>query len=201
MSSTIPFDRRPGASTPRLRAKTSVSIIQTSNSVPVVVAATPNTPPVVTAPIATVVVHPPPQQQHPHNEWKDSDVHHWSNAMRQVLEAEWPSLPQESRDAEARSYPPTQEMKQAMPADVLPVLEKFVQRHKNRDSDLCQVQPYGLFAMAWEEPHLPKEALYDCMRDIGMTCLQGDTHRLFSLLLAHRRSCAENALALISPPK
>lgn len=122
--------------------------------------------------------------------WKDPDVHSWSARMRTVLTEEWPSLPQESTVAEQRWEAIPQEIKAALPPTVV---AKIVGRRGVTDRDLCGALPLGLLVMACEIRGLQVSDLVDCLQDVGQTCLQGDTHRLFSFLLAHRRDAAAAA--------
>lgn len=122
--------------------------------------------------------------------WKDADVHAWSTKMAQVISETMPALPAESARAGARCDPAA--IRSALGRDVWAVVDKIAGRRSCGDLDLCGMDPLGLLQLLWEEMDARDAgdiaALEDLLRDIGHTCLQGDTHRLFSRLLAIRRS-------------
>ena len=66
------------------------------------------------------------------------------------------------------------------------MLDKIAGRRGVGDGALCGVFPLGLLVIAWET--VDKDALGLMLVDIGQTCLEGDTFRLFSLILADHRS-------------
>jgi hypothetical protein len=82
--------------------------------------------------------------------------------------------------------------KKKLPADTHPVIDKIVARRHLADPDLCGVNPLAMFVSTWllvqDDPDSIK-SMTDILRDVGGTCLQGDTHRLYSLYLALKRSC------------
>lgn len=109
--------------------------------------------------------------------------------MSQVLNAEMPQLVQEANAAADRSDPAA--IKRSLPSQQWPVVDKIASRKGVKDSDLCRVDPLGLLQISWEET--PRDAdgtkaLVDLLNDIGGTCLQGDTHRLFFYVRAMRLS-------------
>lgn len=114
--------------------------------------------------------------------------------MSEVLRAEWPSLPEDSQDAQARWGTLHDELLARLGPAAAAAAAKIRSRAGARDGDLCGVAPMGLLALACEWAAGSGEssrlsALDDCLADVGQTCLQGDTHRIFSLLLAARRDC------------
>lgn len=132
--------------------------------------------------------------------WVNADVHAWSKTMSQVLRAEMPNLAQESQTAVTRAD--TAAMKAALPAGVWPVINKIESRKGATDGDLCGVNPLGMLQIAWEVT--PKDAdgqraLVDLLTDIGGTCLQGDTHRLFFYIRAVRMSDLHEPKYYIQP--
>lgn len=120
--------------------------------------------------------------------WVEADVHAWSGRMREALQKEMPELVQQSVDAEAR-FPAARQQMFAYYTHHLQVLNKIVSRGGMRDNDLCGASPLGLLVLAWER--VDRDALGLMLADIGLTCLQGDTHRIFSLILANHRSKKE----------
>jgi hypothetical protein len=122
-------------------------------------------------------------------EWINANVHAWSGQMSAVLSADMPDLVQESIAASARSNPAA--IKQSLLPQVRHVVDKILGRRDARDNDLCGVNPLGLLQIAWEETSRDADgdsALSELMFDIGGTCLQGDTHRLFFYIRAIRLS-------------
>jgi hypothetical protein len=132
------------------------------------------------------------QQQSRSGEWKEADVHAWSSRMSEVIKGEWSNLPEETKAAEVRAVTILREANEKMPPQAKQALMKIASRLGATDGDLCGCCPGGLFVLCWENPLVTKEALADCLADVAGTCLQGETHRLFSLLLAAKRS-ASNA--------
>jgi hypothetical protein len=74
-------------------------------------------------------------------------------------------------------------------------VDKILHRRALEDSDLCGTNPLGLLQLIWEDIDICDArdilALEELLVDVGQTCLQGDTHRMFSHLLAIRRSRAD----------
>jgi hypothetical protein len=121
--------------------------------------------------------------------WQDPDVHGWTARMREILSREWSELPKLCADAECRRGGDIVATSKSRISTALHhVLDKLQQRKGVKDDQLCAVTPMGLFVLAAENSDITTSQLEDCLTDMGNTCLQGDTHRLFSLLLAHRRS-------------
>lgn len=117
--------------------------------------------------------------------WVEADVHAWTARMCGVLQSEMPELVAQSVEAEAR-YPAQAKQMHAYYSHKQPILDKIASRGGMRDRDLCGASPLGLLVIAWET--VDRDALGMMLADIGHTCLQGDTFRLFSLILADRRS-------------
>ena len=117
--------------------------------------------------------------------WIEPDVHAWSLRMREALQKEMPELVQQSIDAEAR-FPAVSQQLLSLYASSAQVINKIVGRRGMRDGDLCGTSPLGLLVIACERTD--RNALGMMLQDIGQTCLQGDSHRLFSLILATHRS-------------
>lgn len=117
--------------------------------------------------------------------WVEADVHAWSGRMREALQKEMPELVLQSVEAENRFDFIHKDVIETYPT-LVNVIAKIIRRFGIRDNDLCGVSPLGLLVIAWER--VDKKALGLMLADIGQTCLQGDSHRLFSLILAHQRS-------------
>jgi hypothetical protein len=117
-------------------------------------------------------------------DWVNPDVHAWSTTMQRIMSAEFPTLPAQSIEAEARAdivIAAARETTLSPKFDS--IVRKIVKRRGVRDHDLCGCSPLGLFVLACEKVQ-DKKALNDMLADISHTCVQGDTHRLFSLLYA-----------------
>jgi hypothetical protein len=120
--------------------------------------------------------------------WVEPDVHAWSARMAVVLRETCPQLATESVEAAKRHAEAIAEAKAVLPQRLHAVLDKLVARKDMIDGDLCGVSALGLFVLAWNERDRSSNlAIADVLEDIGSTCLQGDTHRLFALLVALRR--------------
>ena len=123
--------------------------------------------------------------------WYMSNVHQWSKTMSDILRRDMPGLVVLSTETARDINVPV--LKRHLPADLHPVIDKVYDRRNLIDKDLCGVNPAGLLHIAWTIT--PKDsggyaALADLLRDMGNTCLQGDTHRLFSYIYALRASTA-----------
>lgn len=152
---------------------------------------------------------PPPApmiQSHPsfvapvvYQAWMDPDVHSWSQRMRDLIQAEFPHFKEQCLAFYHHFDVAVQEAKQqyAGAPGALSVLEKLVTRKRSMDADLAGVSLAGLFAMIWFK--YVKEIndvdcyalLRDTLIDMGTTCLQGDTHRLFSIMVSLDRIMIE----------
>jgi hypothetical protein len=147
------------------------------------------------APVQKSALRVPPPPPIP-AEWKDPDVHFWSPAMRELVKTEYPRLRDQTRVymdrfdesvAEIRAYYGNDPM-------IARVMDKMVARKRAIDVDLLGVMPAGLLALVWAEYVLPinEKECYDLFKgtllDMGERCIAGDTHRLFSILVALHRA-------------
>jgi hypothetical protein len=127
--------------------------------------------------------------QKKNGEWVNADVHSWSGNMSRALADDMPLLVQETNAAASRGN--AAEIKRSLPPPVWFVVDKISGRRGIKDMDLCGVDPFGLLQIAWEETSRDADgdrALAELVADIGSTCLQGDTHRLFFYIRAVRMS-------------
>ena len=72
------------------------------------------------------------------------------------------------------------------------VLAKLTQRYAMRDQDLCGISGSGLCVLLWDRIAATNEPeayvhFAETLEDVGGTCLQGDTHRLFFSLVTYER--------------
>ena len=96
-------------------------------------------------------------------------------------------------------------------ADVLKCIDKMEKRKDVVDDDLycvidgkkVGVKPSGLLSCLWHTMVIPPEA-YDHMAatliDMGTTCVQGDTHRMFASYVALNRSLVDIPRYLTESP-
>jgi hypothetical protein len=132
-------------------------------------------------------------------DWKVPDVHSWSTAMSQTLETEFPNLVGSINALEPKYEMGREKVIKMFPGDgkVLQVMEMFDRRKNVRDSDLvgvscggCLCMTYCLIAKLQFEKSMVA-AFYDTLMDMGVTCLQGYTHRLMSLIVPMLRCLQE----------
>lgn len=128
------------------------------------------------------------------------DVHAVSETMAAVARQDYADLgPATARLAAGPEGGATLAyVRQAMPPHVHPVLDKLASRIALTDPHLCDTNPVGLLVLVWAAvkatggtsgPEAEALAALRCtLEDMGSTCLQGDTHRLFALLVALHRS-------------
>lgn len=134
--------------------------------------------------MTSVSIVPPHKPQS--DNWVTPDVHAWSSTMSSVLSKEMPNLPAES--IAAAKVADIVKLKLALPHNVWGFLDKIVSRSEMQDGDLNHTNPLGLLWIAWTEGGGDSAAITDLLKDIGSTCLQGDTHRLFFYIYAIRMS-------------
>lgn len=133
------------------------------------------------------------------NVWKQPDVHQWSSEMSRKLLEECPNLPDMTRRAAVDFDLACQQIREYYGPSVEPVLTKMGQRKNVVDRDLGGVMPAGLLALVWfglvtkiDEPECYTHFLLT-LEDMGPTCIQGDTHRLFSTYVALVRAMRDVA--------
>lgn len=128
--------------------------------------------------------------------WKTPDVHQWSREMSALVTAEFPDLPQTSQ-ARANMFDMcAQEVIQKYSGnqELAQVVSKLKARSGINDHDLCQTSVVGLFVIVWQDlvKKIDSDETYShflfTLMDMGQTCVQGDTHRLFSTYVALKRS-------------
>lgn len=133
-------------------------------------------------------------------EWKQPDVHQWSETMRAQLTTEFPFLSAETAKREVHFNDVCKEILEKYKGDrmVSSVLDKIRGRIGLKDKHLCDILPAGLLAIVWtdqitlvDEPE-SYEHFRQTLEDIGGTCLQGDTHRLFSTYVALSRDIQQS---------
>jgi len=130
--------------------------------------------------------------------WKRPDVHAWSKDMKVLAETEFPDLPGVTKAAAPLFDGVCREIREhyansAPFAVVDQVLKKMELRRHAVDMDLGGVVPAGLLVLVWFD-YVKKINEPECymhfsetLADMGTTCIQGDTHRLFSSLVALHR--------------
>ena len=125
-------------------------------------------------------------------DWQNPDVHAHTREMVMQLCQEFADLPRLTVTAIDEFEEVCAEILAKYPSEpvVVACLEKMRNRKLVVDRDLCGVMPAGLLAVVWNQVVKPTEA-YDhflgTLKDMGTTCVQGDTHRLFATYVAFTR--------------
>jgi hypothetical protein len=122
--------------------------------------------------------------------------------MRKQLQEEFPGLPAETAKRELHFEEACAEILAKYKGDpaVAAVLAKIRSRKGVKDMHLCGVLPAGLLAIVWADQVtlINEPELYEHFRltliDIGGTCLQGDTHRLFATYVALSRDIQQSVV-------
>lgn len=129
-------------------------------------------------------------------QWVQADVHSWSKEMRDQLEKEFPILVEETVTLSPLFDQTMEEIKTHYKGDttVVDVLQKMYSRKTVVDADMDKLVPTGLLVKVWKD-YVVKIDAEECYKlfsdniiDMGKTCIQGDTHRLFSILVAMDRA-------------
>ena len=124
--------------------------------------------------------------------WQNPDVHAHTAEMKSLLMQEFPHLPQltllytSSFDRSVCDI----KMIYKNEKEVMACLEKMMKRKDVIDNDLCGVRPAGLLSLVWEDKIKPNGAyahFLSTLKDMGTTCVQGDSHRLFATYVAFSR--------------
>jgi hypothetical protein len=134
--------------------------------------------------------------------WQNPDVHARTAEMRAQMQNEFQLLPHLT-DLYSSSFDrAASEIKEMYKNDreVVACLDKMTKRKDLVDMDLhvldngtkVGIKPAGLLALVWEDKIKPNGA-YDhflgTIKDMGNTCPQGDSHRLFATYVAFSRPC------------
>lgn len=124
--------------------------------------------------------------------WQNPDVHHRTAELRAQLLQEFPDLPKQTMARLNDFNRAAVEILQRYKGNH--VIEQAVNKMMNRkgvvDNDLCGVMPAGLLAIVWFDMikvHDAYDHMKDTMEDVGLHCVQGDSHRLFSTYVAFSR--------------
>lgn len=131
--------------------------------------------------------------------WFREDVHTWTREMKQQLDAEFPALVHTTQSIVLQFEATVNEMKShptLATKDLDPVYSKLTGRRTIRDADMNGMCIGGMLVCVWklvdqEEPSAI-EHIRGMLLDMGSTCIQGDTHRMFSTYVAlHRAKCCK----------
>ena len=134
-------------------------------------------------------------------EWKNSDVHAWSESIRTTINQEFPMLIQDiNYTSNTYNYVRDQLLNYLFPNDhrIAQIVHLIDQRCGYSDSALLEVKCEGCLCMAYflvKRHHFESSIVclfYDTLMDMGQTCLQGYTHRLISFIIAILRSMSKN---------
>jgi len=124
------------------------------------------------------------------------DVHSLSQTLQQIMASEYNNLTQRCVECKGSLPTVTKEIQTQYgnDASVKQVLDKIINGKDAVDPCLSNISPAGLLCLIWTEyiRKYPTTELYqhfkDTLIDMGGTCIQGDTHRLFTSLVALDRS-------------
>lgn len=129
--------------------------------------------------------------------WKNPDVHAHTAEMRSIMSSEFPKLPKlaELYMKDFDTVCTEIERHYAGNGSIAQCINKLRVRKDVRDHDLQGISLAGLLCIVWIDCVKPSGELYDhfacILQDMGTTCVQGDSHRLFSLYVASVRSISE----------
>ena len=124
-------------------------------------------------------------------QWQNPDVHARTAEMRDQLAKEFNYLPSLTQLYTKSFDNAVKEIIAQYGGDkeVVACLDTTA-KYGGIDNDLCAISPQGLLALVWEEKIKPNEA-YDhflaTLKDMGTTCRQGHSHRLFATFVAFSR--------------
>jgi len=120
--------------------------------------------------------------------YKGRDVHAWSGTMKQLVVEKYSLLPSATTALRSKFDDTAAEINAKFP-HLASVVAKIKLRSACVDNDIGGLYGAGLLVLVWQrvrsinEPETYKH-FEDTMMDIGQTCLQGDTHRLFATYIA-----------------
>lgn len=144
--------------------------------------------------------------------WLNPDVHARTPELRAQLLSEFPELPKITQN---RAVVPNEiervvsEIRsRQIPAEASACLDKIYGRRGAIDRDLGSVSVAGLLCVVWSDCVVPRigmafDIFVSTLCDMGTTCVQGDSHRLFATYVALKRDeveCAKAALHLFENP-
>ena len=126
--------------------------------------------------------------------WYDPDVHSWSRRMRAMIDGETAGLVEASCEVplEARESTLVELRATVRDQDAVRALDKMSRRSDARDTDLGGLHNLGMLAILWRlalersgtERAAAAKLIEPTLSDMGTTCVQGDSHRMYSLYIA-----------------
>lgn len=124
--------------------------------------------------------------------YKGYNVHSWSPLMKKLVIEQYPKLPEETNSARSQFKAVASDIISKLP-QLTPIVSKIESRLDITDGDIGGIYGAGLLVIVWKQVKEFNEAetykhFSDTMLDIGNTCVQGDTHRLFETYIALRQS-------------
>lgn len=124
--------------------------------------------------------------------YKGYNVHAWSPLMKKLVLEQYPTLPAETNSARPRFKAAAADIINRLP-QLAPIIAKIESRIDIVDGDIGGLYGAGLLVIVWNQVKSFNEAetyihFSDTMLDVGNTCVQGDTHRLFETYIALRAS-------------
>ena len=108
--------------------------------------------------------------------------------MKKLVLEQYPGLPADTNSARSQFKAVTTDINARLP-QLAPIVAKIATRFDIADSDIGGLYEAGLLVIVWNQVSAFNEAetykhFSDTMLDIGNTCVQGDTHRLFETYVA-----------------
>jgi hypothetical protein len=124
--------------------------------------------------------------------YKGYNVHAWSPLMKKLVLEQYTSLPAETNSARSKFKAVAGDIIAKLP-QLASIVTKIESRFDIADSDIGGLYEAGLLVIVWNQVRAFNEAetykhFSDTMLDIGNTCVQGDTHRLFETYIALNES-------------
>jgi hypothetical protein len=132
------------------------------------------------------------------NNWQNPDVHAHTNEMREVINELYKTLPTQTQHRLSEFDRATIEILKHYEGDIhiINTIQKMIARKDVLDSQLSNVSPAGLLSIVWFDiikPTSEFDHFRDTLNDMGGTCVQGDSHRLFATYVAFTSDyCVKN---------
>lgn len=132
------------------------------------------------------------------SKWFRENVHAWSVEMKKLVLTEYPELPLETKRQSANFPKVIKDVQSYYVNDTAnqnklqAIYQKLTTRANTIDNDIGALCIGGLFVMVWElidtKDTTALAHFKDTLLDMGLTCVQGDSHRLFSTYVALKRA-------------
>lgn len=125
--------------------------------------------------------------------WQNPDVHARTPEVQSVIKSEYERLVPRSIEMLPHFQCAKVDILAAFPGDqqIKACLDKMEARKQVIDRDTFGMSPAGLLAATWYDMVVPyggQDHFKNTVYDMGLTCVQGDTHRLILTYVALDRS-------------